>query len=97
MNRALSLATAGALLLVGCSNGSKATTPPFDTPNPTRDPSGASGPSTGGFGSSRLVFFEDCPDLLSYLRTQALERVTPWGLDGGPYYYFGEGDVAVAP
>ena len=84
MNRPLSLATVGALLLVGCSNGSNATNPPFDTANPGRDPSG---PSTGGFGSSRLVFFEDCPDLLSYLRTQALERVTPWGLDGGPYYY----------
>lgn len=92
MNRALSIATAGALLLVGCSNDSNSVNPPFGTAKP-RDPSG---PSTGGFGSSRLVFFEDCPDLLGYLRAQALERVTPWGLDGGPYYYLSDGGVAVA-
>ncbi|MCE9620898.1 MAG: beta-propeller domain-containing protein [Actinomycetia bacterium] len=83
MNRSLALATAAALLVVGCSNDSKSST---DSTASTVKPSG---PSSGGFGSSRLVFFEDCPDLLSYLRTEALERVTAWGLDGGGPIFYG--------
>ena len=90
MNRTLTLAAAGLLVLAGCSNDSKSST---DSTNTTLKPSG---PSTGGFGSSRLVFFDDCPDLLSYLRTEALERVTAWGLNGGPYYYLSGGDGVAA-
>ncbi len=90
MNHTFTLATASVLLLVGCSNDSKSAT---ERPDPTLKPSG---PSTGGFGSSRLVFFEDCPDLLGYLRTEALERVTAWGLDGGGYYLSRGGDDAIA-
>ncbi len=40
----------------------------------------------GGFGTSRLTFFGDCPDLLGYLQAETLERVTAWGL-GGPMWY----------
>ncbi len=84
MNRSIALATAAALLVVGCSNDSK--TSSTDFPTHTFVPSK---PSSGGFGSSRLVFFQDCPDLLTYLRTEALERVTAWGLDGGGQIYYG--------
>ena len=82
MNRSFAIAAAAALVLVGCSNDGKSSVddPTITTVKPT-------GPSTGAFGSARLVFFEDCPDLLGYLRTQALERVTAWGLNGGPDYY----------
>jgi hypothetical protein len=41
---------------------------------------------TGGFGESRLTFFSDCPDLLGYLQAKALQRVTAWGLGGGPVW-----------
>ena len=92
MNRSIALATAAALLVVGCSNDSK--TSSTDSPQPTSVPGQ---PSSGGFGSSRLVFFQDCPDLLTYLRTEALERVTAWGLDGGgPIYYGRDGVVPAA-
>ncbi|MEQ1874932.1 MAG: beta-propeller domain-containing protein [Ilumatobacteraceae bacterium] len=93
MNRVLSLATASVLLFVGCADGSNSETALPDVPGTTVK---RSGPSTGGFGSSRLVFFADCPDLLGYLRTEALERVTAWGLNGGPIYYGRDGDVAAA-
>lgn len=39
-----------------------------------------------GFGA-RLEFFGDCPALLDYMQTEATERVTPWGLGGGPVMY----------
>ena len=35
------------------------------------------------FGSSRLRFFAECPDLLTYMQEEASKRVTAWGLDGG--------------
>ncbi len=82
MNRSFAIATAAALLAVGCSAAPKSST---DSPVPTNKPIG---PSSGGFGSSRLVFFDDCPALLTYLRTESLKRVSAWGLDGGgPIYY----------
>ena len=88
MNRSFTIAAAAAVLLVGCSNDGKSST---DGPVPTFKPSG---PSIGGFGSSRLVFFEDCPALLTYLRTESLTRVTAWGLNGGgPIYYARDGVV----
>jgi hypothetical protein len=45
------------------------------------------------FGSSRLRFFAECPDLLSYMQEEALKRVTSWGLGGGPWNYYGGGPV----
>ncbi len=42
--------------------------------------------ATGGpqtFGSARLGFFSSCPALLEHMKTEALARVTPWGLEGG--------------
>jgi hypothetical protein len=89
-NRSLTIAAAAALILVGCSNDGKSST---DGPIPTFKPSG---PSIGGFGSSRLVFFEDCPGLLTYLRTEALDRVTAWGLNGGGPIYYGRDGVVPA-
>ncbi len=68
-----------------------------DTSDPTEpgttrpQPDPQTGIQGGGFGSSRLSFFSDCPDLLGYLRTEASARVTAWGLGGGPFYYGGRG------
>ena len=62
-----------------------------DTTEPAEpDVSVISGPGE----SFRFVPFADCAAFLGYVRTEALERVTPWGLDGG-YYPSIEGDVAV--
>ncbi|MBI4885455.1 MAG: beta-propeller domain-containing protein, partial [Actinobacteria bacterium] len=91
MNRALTLATAGVLLLASCSDSSTPSTQSTDTTKTTDTTDTTIKPQpfpAAGFGSSRLAFFEDCPDLLGYLRTQALERVTAWGLDGGGGYYY---------
>jgi len=61
------------------------TTDPTDPTDPTAPPS--TDPSrTGPFGFARLSFFGDCDALLTYMQTEARERVTAWGLDGGYYY-----------
>ena len=91
MNRSFALATAAALLVVGCSNESKSSTD--SAASTTSKPAG---PSSGGFGSSRLAFFQDCPDLLTYLRTEALARVTAWGLDGGGQIYYARDGISLA-
>ncbi len=39
------------------------------------------------------MFFAECPDLLAYVQGEALQRVTAWGLDGGPWGYYGGGGV----
>jgi hypothetical protein len=52
---------------------------------------------SGGFGSSRLQFFGACDDLLAYLKTETLERVTAWGLGYGGYYpVMGRGEMTAA-
>lgn len=66
-----------------------ATVDPSTTAPGTTSPTG---PRIGGFGSARLTFFGDCPELLTYLQAESLERVTAWGLGGGPYYYGRAGD-----
>src|SRR6056297_2390304 len=45
-----------------------------------------------GFGA-RLEFFGDCPALLDYMQTEATERVTAWGLGGGPVMYAEDGAI----
>ncbi len=72
----------------GSTPGTPPDTDPDDEPN--SDPSG--GPQ--GFASAQLEFFGDCPAVLDYMRAEATERVTAWGLGGGGYYY-GEGDVVL--
>jgi hypothetical protein len=87
------------------SSSPDATSPVSTTATPTTvagaPPTTTSGTSSGtepsgggaqGFSSSRLEFFGDCPAVLDYMRAEATERVTAWGLGGGGYYY-GEGDV----
>lgn len=100
MKRALTLATVSVLTLAGCIADDHDAAPTSSTTGSTSgsttgattgttDPSTANSGSSlpGGFGTSRLAFFSDCPDLLGYLRAEASERVTAWGLGGGPYYY----------
>jgi len=56
------------------------------TPSTTEIPTGGDhGPAQfSAFGSSRLRFFAECPDLLAYMQDEATKRVTAWGLNGGP-------------
>jgi len=62
------------------------TTPTTATPSATEIPSDRThGPARfSSFGSSRLRFFAECPDLLAYMQDEATKRVTAWGLNGGP-------------
>jgi Beta propeller domain len=74
------------------------TLPGDSTPDTLPDTDPGTEPDSGplGFASAQLEFFGDCPAVLDYMRTEAAERVTAWGLGGGGYYY-GEGDVLRAP
>ncbi|MEP7202629.1 MAG: beta-propeller domain-containing protein [Ilumatobacteraceae bacterium] len=60
------------------------TTPTTDRLDPPVGPAKFS-----AFGSSRLRFFAECPDLLAYMQTEALQRVTAWGLGGEQWNYDG--------
>ena len=109
----LALATAALLVTASCTNDESAqpstsadstvTTTPGDVT--TTDPPGTTpdstvaGPGPQGFASANLEFFGDCAALLSYMQTEASERVTAWGLGGGGFYYgdgrvVAEGDMA---
>ena len=85
---AATLACSG-LILGGCfADDPDATVGPSSTRGSSSagelpDPDGS---PSGGFGRSRLTFFGDCPDLLGFLQAKALERVTAWGLGGGPVW-----------
>ena len=101
--RLIPLALATTTLLVGAACTStepdSSSTDPVVTTSETRStepsdttlpPSGGPGPQ--GFASARLEFFGDCDALLSYMQSEASERVTAWGLGGGGIYY-GDGPM----
>ncbi len=113
--RLIPLAVATTALLVAASCSSDGTSEPTtssaaatSTPSgsvATTEPPGTTTPTTvgsrpQGFASAHLEFFGDCDALLSYMQTEAGERVTAWGLgNGGIYYGDGpmiEGDMAAA-
>jgi hypothetical protein len=84
--------------LTGCIADDPDAAPPTSTTSVSTTgeqipPSSNDGPRFGGFGSSRMGFFSDCPQLLGYLREHTLERVTEWGLGYG-YYPYARGDMA---
>ncbi len=65
--------------------------PIVDEPGSSTTEATSSGPTTTetsagnqpqGFGPANLEFFGDCAALLTYMQTEASERVTPWGLGG---------------
>ncbi len=100
MKRTLTIAVVSVVALAGCSadrGTATVTSRPEETTSRSSDPTreetsttrAHSLPRTGGFGSSRLRFFDDCPALLGYLRDESLARVGPWGLGGGYYPYGG--------
>lgn len=66
-----------------------ATEPSATTDSIATDPDGTQAPWTGpqGFASPQLEFFGDCDALLAYMKTEASERVTAWGLSGGDMYW----------
>jgi hypothetical protein len=86
--------------LTGCIADDPDAAPPRSTTSVSATgeqipPASNDGPQFGGFGSSRMGFFSDCPQLLGYLREHTLERVTEWGLGYG-YYPYARGDMAAA-
>ncbi|MBU6314931.1 MAG: beta-propeller domain-containing protein [Acidobacteria bacterium] len=88
MKRTLAAVTVSLLGLQACSDQAAVST---TTEGPAKRPVAKadrtmSMPRKGGFGSSRLQFFEGCPDLLAQLKALALERVTAWGLWGRNWY-----------
>jgi hypothetical protein len=96
----LALAASAALTISACSSdGSDSATsePRTTTATPSTAP-GATTVTTGpaprpqGFGSAHLEFFGDCDALLDYMKAEASERVTAWGL-GGDGIVYAEGDV----
>ena len=103
--RLIPLVLTGALLAVtACSNDgpndptdavpTTESTTAVPTTLPGNDPTTTvadPGPGPQGF-AGRLEFFGNCPALLDYMKTEATERVTPWGLGGGRFY--AEGDMA---
>ncbi len=95
----LALAASSVLAIAACSSDptSGGNSTPRATATPTTEPGsepGTSGPRSRpqGFGSGHLEFFGDCDALLASMRDIASDRVTAWGLGGGPYWY---GDDAV--
>jgi hypothetical protein len=108
---------AATLSLAGCVGNNrdaptarKATSPTTTTPDRKKPTTTPPGPAKfSSLGSSRLRFFAECPDLLAYMQTEAMQRVTAWGLGGSPWgdYYAGgvpmmertaaDGDAASAP
>ena len=96
----LTVAAASVLALAACSSDPLSgddSSPRATTATPTTEaggnrPGGSSTARPQGFGSGHLEFFGDCDALLSSMRDVAGERVTAWGLGGGPYWY---GDDAV--
>ena len=108
----LALATSALLVAASCTTDDSAgsstsgdattTTEPGDvtsTEPPGSAPSTTTGSGPQGFASANLEFFGDCDALLSYMQTEASERVTAWGLGGGGIYYgdgrmMPEGDMA---
>lgn len=70
------------------------TTTDASTPPTTTDSSSTgAGNQPQGFGGANLEFFGDCDALLTYMQTEATERVTPWGLGG--FFYAGDGGRVV--
>ncbi|HZX54055.1 MAG TPA: beta-propeller domain-containing protein, partial [Ilumatobacteraceae bacterium] len=76
------------------------TTTASTLPTPTSTPTSTTAVPDGGnhgpakfssFGSSRLRFFAECPDLLAYMQNEATKRVTAWGLSGGPWGRYSPG------
>jgi hypothetical protein len=88
--RIIPLAVLGALLTVAACSSDGATSSDTTTATPSTSPGASTTVSASnrpqGF-SSRLQFFGDCPALLDYMQTEASERVTAWGLGGGPMMY----------
>lgn len=97
--RSLTAFAAGIVLITGCladdTDDTGGTGGPAAPPAVDERPLPGSGAPVGGFGMSRLGFFADCEDLLAYLRTEALARVTPWGL--GSMFRFGPGAEDAIP
>ena len=98
----LALVTTSLLVAASCSTDGSSTSDSTSAPTTSSDVSStvpgdttvpsSDAPLPQGFASANLEFFGDCDALLSYMQTEAGERVTAWGLGGGGFYY-GDGRV----
>ncbi|HSP28110.1 MAG TPA: beta-propeller domain-containing protein [Ilumatobacteraceae bacterium] len=109
----LALATASLLVAAACTSDGSTSSDSTNSPATSGDvsstapanstvPSSASprpqpAPGPQGFASANLEFFGDCDALLTYMQTEATERVTAWGLGGGIYYGDGREINEMAP
>ena len=93
MRRMLALVAVLAIAAAACNGSTTGTT------------SGGLSGLTSGFNprdltfSARLVPFSACDAVLAHFKAEALERVGPYGIDGGPIWFgpaFAEGDAARA-
>ncbi|RLE13881.1 MAG: hypothetical protein DRJ28_06635 [Actinobacteria bacterium] len=87
----IALMAAVAVVSTACTasvtTGSTSTTLPSQTRGPT---------GVRAFAASSLEPFDSCNDFLDYVKSHALERVGPYGLDGyGGGYYLGDAVFAV--
>ncbi len=97
----LALATTSLLVAASCTSdgsttsdstiepttsGDVSSTAPDNTTVPSSTAPAQPAPGPQGFASANLEFFGDCDALLTYMKTEATERVTAWGLGGGMYY-----------
>ena len=64
------------------------TDPETTTPGGTDPDGGPSGPV--GFAPASLQRFDDCAAFIDHIHTEGVERVGPYGLDGGGYFGFPE-------
>jgi hypothetical protein len=69
--------------------GESASTTDATSPATTDGAGTGGGNQPQGFGGANLEFFGDCDALLTYMQTEATERVTPWGLGG--FFYASDG------
>jgi beta propeller domain-containing protein len=89
------VAAAATLALTGCVGDdppaaptAREATTTTTSPDSTQTTEARRPAQFSAFGSSRLKFFAECPDLLAYVQDEALQRVTAWGL-GAPWNYYG--------
>jgi uncharacterized secreted protein with C-terminal beta-propeller domain len=115
MRRALVAIVLLGLVAAACSatTGESTTTTALGTLTGEDDPGGTVGGVAGTFDPSSVRFvaalqrFDTCDALLTYFKSEALSRVGPYGLGGGPVYYWtddmrvpamaeaGDGDMTV--
>ncbi|MEE9416327.1 MAG: beta-propeller domain-containing protein, partial [Acidimicrobiales bacterium] len=93
MRRLLALLTFIMLIASACSNSAPTASSSGGSPDP--DAVIDLGSDDDIAFASALKPFAECSSLLDHLKAEASERVGPWGLNGGGYYFGDDVDLAV--